>query len=107
MAITRRSLIKATVAAGVGGAVAGVTESEARGRGRGRGRRRRRRRGVPTTYSATGPFGYTPFTATFELPAVQNDALVDPDKGTIHSGIELDPSSGTPATRVEIADPAM
>ena len=91
MAITRRSLIKATVAAGVGGAVAGVTESDARGRGRGRGRGRR----VSTTNSATGPFGYTPFTATFGLPEVHNNALVDPDRGTIHSGIELDPGPGT------------
>lgn len=90
MKITRRSLIKASVAAGVSGAVAGTTRiSSAGGKGRGSGKK-----------GSIGPFGYTPFTATFGPPPVLNNSTVDPVDGTIHNDVLLDPHSGIAASAV-------
>ena len=91
MKITRRSLIKASVAAGVSGAVAGAGGVHARGG------KKASRSGKKTS---VGLFGYTPFTATFGLPPVLNDSIVNPDDGTITNNVRLDPASGTPEAEV-------
>ena len=95
MKITRRSLIKASVATGIGGVVAGAGELQARS---GRRKRRSGRRGG--SRKSSGPFGYTPFTATFDLPPVLNDSTVDPNDGTILNSIDLNPAPGTPEASV-------
>ena len=96
MKITRRSLLRASIATGIGGAVAGTGELQARSRGR-RSRDARRTR---KSSKGSGPFGYTPFTATFDLPPVLNGSTVDPNDGTILNDVDLNPIPGTPETSV-------
>ena len=97
MKITRRSLIRGTVATGLAGAVGGAGELHARGRDKRRGEKKGTTAGPKR---GSGPFGYTPFTATFELPAVLNDAVVDPSDGTVHNDVNLSPAAGTPESSV-------
>ena len=91
MKITRRSLMKAGVAAGVAGAVTGTTRVGSAKSSKGSGGKKK---------GSVGPFGYVPFSATFGLPPVLNASTVDPVDGTIHNGVMLDPQSGTPEAAV-------
>jgi FtsP/CotA-like multicopper oxidase with cupredoxin domain len=97
MKITRRSLLRATVATSIGGAVAGTRELQARSSS---GQKKKSKRSRSGSLKGTGPFGYTPFSATFGLPPVLNDSRVDPNDGTIHNSVNLNPAPGTPETAV-------